>query len=82
MKAKTLAEIEALAATVKHLARRGMTPRQLLDAVRGEHPGVTKKALAQAAFCAVILAAEEDTGDVTDLHELAMKARDEDSDPS
>ena len=78
MKARTLAEIERLAATVKRLARKGMTPKELLDAVRAEHPGVTKKALAQAAFCAVILAAEE-TGDVAELHELAMRARHEDT---
>lgn len=79
MKARTLAEIERLAATVKRLARKGMTPKELLDAVRAEHPGVTKKALAQAAFCAVILAAEEETGDVAELHELAMRARHEDT---
>jgi hypothetical protein len=52
-----------------------MRPRQLIEAVRKLHPRATKKEITRAAFYAVIVASADAPNTVTDLHNLAMDAR-------
>jgi hypothetical protein len=75
MKEKAMAEIARIAETVERLAKPGMEPKDLLDAVRKEHPHATKKEVARAAFYAVILASEQDSDRVTELHHIAVDTR-------
>lgn len=76
MREKKLREIEHMAATIRELAQPGMSPKQLIDAVRGRHPDATKKEVARAAFMSVIHSAEHDPKYTLELHDLAMETRD------
>jgi hypothetical protein len=68
-------DIKALADTISRLALSEMRPTQLIAAVRKEHPNARKKVVVRAAFYAVILAAENATERVIDLHRLAVATR-------
>lgn len=70
-----MAEIAEIAETVERLAEPGMKPKELLRAVRKEHPYATKKDVSRAAFYAVILASEKDSDRVTQLHDIAIDTR-------
>lgn len=70
-----MAELKKIAETVERLATPGMKPKDLISAVRKEHPGASKKEVSRAAFYAVILASEDQSGKVGDLHELAVQTR-------
>lgn len=75
MKEKTMAEIARIAETVERLAKPGMKPKDLVEAVRKEHPHATKKEVSRAAFYTVILASEQDSDRVTELHHIAVATR-------
>ncbi len=70
-----MAETASIAKTVASLARPGMKPKELISAVRTEHPEATKKDIARAAFYAVILASEEMSNRVEELHDIAIETR-------
>ncbi len=76
MREKKLRETEEMANTIRELARPGMKPKALIDAVKERHPGATKKDIARAAFLSVIISAEYDPEDTQTLHDLAMDTRD------
>ncbi len=82
MKEKTRAEIARIAETVERLAKPGMKPKDLVVAVRKEHPHATKREVARAAFYAVILASEQDSNRMTELHHIAVDTRNSDDDTS
>lgn len=78
MREEKLRETEKIAETIQRLARPGMKPKALVDAVRQIHPKATKKDVARAAFLSVIMSAEYDPEDTQALHDIAIGARDED----
>lgn len=80
MRERNLREIENIADTIRELARPGMKPKHLIDAVKQRHPEATRKEIARAAFLSVILSAEYSPEDVEALHDLARNARDTDGD--
>jgi len=75
MKDSAMAELARIAETVERLARPGMKPKELIAAVRKEHPNVSKKEITRAAFYAVIVASEQKSGRVSDLHDIALQTR-------
>ena len=52
-----------------------MKPKELISAVRTGHSEATKKDIARAAFYAVILASEEMSNRVEELHDIAIETR-------
>ncbi|GJE45688.1 hypothetical protein [Methylobacterium soli] len=49
-----MSSIQAIAATIISLAAPGKKPKELIDAVREQHPGASKKDIVRAAFYALI----------------------------
>lgn len=76
MREKKLKEIEGIADTIRELAKPGMKPKLLIDAVMERHPAASKKEIARAAFLSVIMSAEYDPEDTQALHDIAMGTRD------
>ncbi len=76
MREDKLRAAQEIAHTIRELARPGMKPKALIDAVKERHPSATKKEIARAAFLTVILAAEHDPEQTKALHDLAMDGRD------
>lgn len=70
-----MSEIEKLAGTITRFARPGMKPKQLIEAVREEHPKASKKDIVRAAFYAVIISADNDPMRAQHLHEFALEQR-------
>jgi hypothetical protein len=60
MREKKLREIQDMAVTIRELASPGMSPKELVDAVRQRYPNATKKEVARAAFMSVIHSADHD----------------------
>jgi hypothetical protein len=75
MKEAAVAEMAKIAETVDRLATPGMKPKDLIAAVRKEHPHASKKDVSRAAFYAVIIASEQKSNRVTDLHDIAVQTR-------
>jgi predicted secreted Zn-dependent protease len=78
MREKKLREITGIAETIRKLAVPGMSPKELVEAVKVRHPHASKKEIARAAFLTVINSAEFDPEDTQALHDLAMETRDSD----
>lgn len=78
MREKKLKEIEGIADTIRELAKPGMRPKLLIEAVKERHPSASKKEIARAAFLSVIMSAEYDPEDTQALHDIAMQTREED----
>ena len=55
--------------------RPGITPNELVRAVRAVHPEATKKEIIQAAFAAVIAFAEVDPDKARALQDFALRNR-------
>jgi hypothetical protein len=70
-----MSEIENLARTIARLARPDMRPKQLIEAVREEHPKASKKDIVRAAFYAVIVSADKDPVQARRLHKFALEQR-------
>jgi hypothetical protein len=70
-----MSELEAIARTVARLATPGMTPKDLVSAVRHHHPDATKKEVSRAAFMAVILASDTDPDHAKHVQALALGSR-------
>ncbi|WP_149343858.1 hypothetical protein [Neorhizobium sp. P12A] len=75
MKAEAMAELAQLAASVERLAKPGMKPKELIAAVCEEHPTASKKDVSRATSYAVIIASEQKSDRITDLHEIAVQTR-------
>jgi hypothetical protein len=78
-----VSEIQTLAATLHSLAKPDMKPKELIAAVRKQHPDATKKAIVRAAFYALTQGADEDGERTAHLHAFALgeRASDEDDAP-
>lgn len=72
-----MSEIEKIAGTIARLARPDMKPKQLIEAVREEHPKASKEDIVRAAFYAVIVSADNDPMRADRLHEFALEQRGE-----
>lgn len=70
-----MSDIQVIARTVATLASPGMKPKDLLSAVRKEHPDASKKDLSRAAFFAMILASETDPEKAAQAQDLALASR-------
>jgi hypothetical protein len=70
-----MTDIKQMAQTIAELAKPGMRPKELRNAVRKVHPKAGKKEITRAAFYAVILAAESAPGTAESLHKLALDSR-------
>ncbi|WP_041679172.1 hypothetical protein [Rhizobium etli] len=75
MKANAMSELARVAKTIDRLVRPGMKPKELIAAVRKKHPNISKKEITRAAFYAVIVAAEQKSDRVSDLHDMAVRTR-------
>ncbi|MDL2408188.1 hypothetical protein PY650_21565 [Rhizobium calliandrae] len=75
MKQPAMSEMANIAETVGRLATNGMKPKELIAAVRQEHPNASKKDVSRAAFYAVIIASQQKSERVVDLHNLAVQTR-------
>jgi hypothetical protein len=67
--------ITELAETLVRLAKPGMKPKELLAAVREQHPESTKKEVVRAAFYALAEGHRMDPERARDLHGFAIGAR-------
>lgn len=76
MREKKPREIEKISEAIKELASPGMSPKSLIEAVRGHFPNATKKEIARAAFLSVINSADHDPEFTQELHDLAVETRD------
>jgi molybdenum cofactor biosynthesis enzyme len=67
-------DVEEIARTVAAAAKPGMKPKELLDAVRRQHPEASRKQVSRAAFYAAILASESAPDTVPVVHDLAISS--------
>lgn len=68
-------ELQAIGDALMRLVTPGVTPKELVKAVRKEHPGVKKKDIARAAFHAIIANAGHDPGKSRNLQAFALAER-------
>ena len=71
----SMSDIQAIAKTVSALAAPGLKPKDLIAAVRKQHPDASKKEVSRAAFLAMIQAAEGDPDHANHMHEVALASR-------
>ncbi len=67
--------IEELSAALVKLARPGMSHKQLIEAVRREHPSASKKEIVRAAFYSLITSADGDVSKANQLQDFALAER-------
>ncbi|MDB5539371.1 MAG: hypothetical protein JWQ89_1098 [Devosia sp.] len=72
-------EIDEIGNTLRELARTARTPKQLLKETLMRHPKAKKKAIAHAAFLAMIDAAGTDARQADALQEVALNTRNADN---
>ena len=70
-----MSEIENLAATLHRVAKPDMKPKELVAAVREQHPKATKKEIVRAAFYALTQAPETNADKARHLHAFALTER-------
>ena len=68
-------ELQAIGDALMRHVTHCMTPKELVKAVRKEHPGVKKKDIARAAFHAIIANADHDPGNPRNLQAFALAER-------
>lgn len=73
-------ELRAIGDTLMRLVTPDMTPKELVKAVRKEHPDARKKDIARAAFHALITNADQDLGKSRNLQAFALAERTQRSD--
>lgn len=67
--------IEELSAALVKLAKPGMSHKQLIEAVRQEHPNASKKEIVRAAFYSLITGADADISKAKQLQDFALVER-------
>lgn len=68
-------DLQAIARTVANLAAPGLKPKELIAAVRKQHPDASKKEISRGAFLAMIQAADGDPDRARRVQELALASR-------
>ena len=68
-------ELQAISDTLMRIVTPDMTPKQLIKAARKEHPNVSKKDIARAAFFSIIANADQDQGKAKNLQAFAITER-------
>ncbi|PBB96772.1 hypothetical protein [Mesorhizobium sp. WSM3862] len=68
-------EMQAIADTLMRLVTPEMKPKQLVKAVKKQHPNASKKDIARAAFYSIIARADEDQGKARNLQAFAIAER-------
>ncbi|CDX19896.1 conserved hypothetical protein [Mesorhizobium sp. ORS 3324] len=68
-------ELQAVGEMLMRLVTPGMTPKELVKAVRKLHPEAKKKDIARAAFHAIIANADQDLGKSRNLQAFAPAER-------
>ncbi|CDX27056.1 conserved hypothetical protein [Mesorhizobium sp. ORS 3359] len=68
-------ELQAIGDTLIRLVTPGTTPKDLVKAVRKEHPGARKKDIARAAFHVIVANADQDSGKSRNLQAFALAER-------
>lgn len=71
----TTDEMQSIADTLMRVVTPDMSPKQLLNAVKSQHPKASKKDVARAAFFSIIANAEEDHGKARNLQAFAIAER-------
>ncbi|KMO41374.1 hypothetical protein ACQVP2_35285 [Methylobacterium aquaticum] len=70
-----MSDIQALAATLRELAKPDMKRKDLIAAVRDQHPNATKKQIVRAAFYALTHGVDDDPEQAQHLHAFALTER-------
>ncbi|BAQ45933.1 MULTISPECIES: hypothetical protein [Methylobacterium] len=70
-----MSDIQVLAATLRKLAKPGIKRKDLIAAVRNEHPDATNKEIVRAAFYALTHDADADPEQTHHLHAFALTER-------
>lgn len=70
-----MSDIQALAATLKKLAKPDMKRKDLIAAVRDQHPDATKKEIVRAAFYTLTHDVDDDPEQAQHLHAFALTER-------
>jgi hypothetical protein len=68
-------DLQAIAKTVADLAAPDLKPKELIAAVRKQHPEASKKEISRAAFLAMIQAADGDPDRARRVQEMALASR-------
>jgi hypothetical protein len=68
-------ELRAIGDTLMRVVTPDMTPKELVKAVRRDHPDAKKKDIARAAFHALIANADQDLGKSRNLQAFALAER-------
>lgn len=78
-----MATIQTVAVTLSRLATPGITRKDLVGAVRAQHPEASKKDIVRAAFYALTEGSNGDSDRTTRLHAFALAERaNEETEPS
>ncbi|MGF3027394.1 hypothetical protein ACQVP2_31875 [Methylobacterium aquaticum] len=67
--------LQAIAKTVANLAAPDLKPKELIAAVRKQHPDASKKEISRGAFLAMIQAADGDPDRARRVQEMALASR-------
>lgn len=70
-----MVSIETVAVTLRTIAEPGMRRKDLIAAVREQHPGISKKDVVRAAFFALIEGDSLRDGQAKQLHDFALGER-------
>jgi hypothetical protein len=70
-----MSDIQILAATLRKLAKPNMKRKDLIAAVRDQHPDATKKEIVRAAFYALTHGVDDDPAQAQHLHAFALTER-------
>ncbi|KMO28248.1 hypothetical protein ACQVP2_23040 [Methylobacterium aquaticum] len=70
-----MSALQAIAKTVAALAAPNLKPKELIAAVRKQHPDASKKEISRGAFLAMIQAADGDPDRARRVHEMALASR-------
>ncbi|CCV10365.1 hypothetical protein [Mesorhizobium sp. STM 4661] len=68
-------EMQSIADTLMRIVTPDMSPKQLLKAVKNQHPKASEKDIARAAFFSIIANAEQDHGKARNLQAFAIAER-------
>ncbi|BAQ50235.1 MULTISPECIES: hypothetical protein [Methylobacterium] len=70
-----MSNLQAIAKTVADLAAPDLKPKELIAAVRKQHPEASKKEISRGAFLAMIQAADGDPDRARRVQDMALASR-------